>query len=330
MLMATEEKLWTRVKLLLTERGQNSLEISKQIVLQEKIEYAPLREALRYFMEEVWFDVLHPGLLSLLCEAVGGKSEETIHVGAALVLLAGGADVHDDIIDQSEIKNSKLTVFGKFGPDISILVGDALLLKGLYLLHEACGKFPLNKKAAILETVKKAFFKISTAEAKEASFRGKTGLSWQDYMNIIRQKAAVAEATAKIGAIIGNGTPAEIANSAHYGRAFGVLMTMRDEFVDVFETDELKNRAEKECLPLPILSAFRDSSKKAVILQLLKEPMTDDRVDEILDLTMDSEETIDLKREMEHLIEEGVQRIECLKKCRTELELLLTSTIENL
>jgi geranylgeranyl pyrophosphate synthase len=328
--MATDEKMWTRVKILLTERGRNALENSKQVILQEKIEYAPLREALRYFMEEVWFDVLHPGLLSLSCEAVGGNPEETIHVGAALLLLAGGADIHDDVIDRSTIKNSKPTVFGKFGQDIAILVGDTLLLKGLYLLHEACEQFPLNKKEAILESVKAAFFEMSSAEAKEASFRGRVDLSGRDYLDIIKQKVAVAEATTKIGAIIGKGTLSEIANSAHYGKTFGILMTMRDEFVDVFEPDELKNRAEKECLPLPILSTFRNPSKKAKIFQLLKEPITDDILNEILDLTMDSEETSELKVEMKRMIEEEMERVERFKNCREELTLLLKSTLEDL
>ena len=145
--MKPKQELVKQVKALLWGRGQEALEIAKQALLQEKVEFVPLQVALRYFMEEFWVDVLHPALISLACEAVGGSTDATTQIGAAVVLLAGGADVHDDIIDQSTIKDTKPTVFGKFGKDIAILVGDALLFKGLYMLHEACEQLPENQKS---------------------------------------------------------------------------------------------------------------------------------------------------------------------------------------
>src|SRR3972149_1980458 len=116
--MATKEKLTERTVALLRERGQKAIAVSRQSILQEKIQYKPLRDALCYFIDEVFCDVFQPGLLSLYCEAVGGDPNETTQTGAAMVLLVGAADLHDDIIDQSTTKNSKPTVFGKFGQDI--------------------------------------------------------------------------------------------------------------------------------------------------------------------------------------------------------------------
>lgn len=327
--MATEEKLMLRVIAVLRERGRKAIELAKQYVLQEEIEFKPLQEALRYFMEE-WQDVLHPALLSLACEAVGGEPDATTEVGAAIVLLAGGADVHDDIIDQSTIKDIQLTVYGKFGKDIAILTGDALLFKGVYLLHRACESLPKNKKQMILEIIKHAFFEISSAEAKEASFRGRLDLSGQEYLDIIKKKVAAGEASTRIGAIVGNGTEKEVEILGHYGRTYGMLMTIKDEFVDVFEPDELTNRTERECLPLPILLTFQDSSKKTIILQLLKEQLTEDKIDTILDLTIDSKETRDFKKEMKCLIKKENQQLCHIKNCQEILELLLWSTIEDL
>jgi geranylgeranyl pyrophosphate synthase len=327
--MATEEKLMLRVITVLRERGRKAVELAKKYILQEGMEFKPLQEALRYFMEE-WQDVLHPALLSLACEAVGGEPDATTEVGAAIVLLAGGADVHDDIIDQSIIKGTQLTVYGKFGKDIAILTGDALLFKGVYLLHKACEPLPKNKKQMILEIIKHAFFEISSAEAKEANFRGQLDLSEQEYLNIIKKKVAAGEASTRIGAIVGNGTEKEVEILGHYGRTYGMLMAIRDEFVDMFEADELKNRAEKECLPLPILLAFKDSSKKATILQLLKEEVTEDKIEKILDLTMGLKETCDLKDMMKQLVQKEVRQITVLKKCKAVFTLLLESTLEDL
>jgi len=320
-----------KVKSFLKEKGQKALEIAKQSVLQEKIECESLKEALRYFMEEIWLNVPHPALLSLTCEAVGGNPDSIANIGAAIALLAGAADIHDDIIDQSLIKDGKETVFGKFGKDIALLAGDALLFKGLMMLHEACKQFPKKQKQEILRLSKQAFFKIGSAEARETSLKGKFDLSAEEYFKIIENKAAVAEATAKIGAIIGGGTRKEIAILGYYGKTLSVLMTIRDEFIDIFELNEIKNRAENECLPLPILFTFKDSRKRNKIVNLLKEgELTEKKRDKILDIVMNAMETRKLKEKMLSLIKETDKRLKHIKKCRRTLKFLLRSTLEDL
>jgi geranylgeranyl pyrophosphate synthase len=329
--MKTKKKLMEKVKRLLKEKGQKALEIAKQSVLQEKIEYEPLNEALRYFMEEIWLDVPHPALLSLTCEAVGGNPDTTANIGAAIAILAGAADIHDDIIDQSITKDSKPTIFGKFGKDIALLAGDALLFKGLMMIHEACEPLPENQKNEILGLVKQAFFKIGGAEAKEASLRGKFDLSPEEYLKIIENKVAVAEATAKIGAILGGGTREEIERLGHYGKTLAILMTIRDEFIDIFEPDELKNRAENECLPLPILFTFKDPRKKNKIMRLLKgNKITEKEIAKILNIVMDAKETQELKKEMLSSIKKEIQQLKFIKGSRNSLKLLLQSTVEDL
>lgn len=325
----SEEPQMVKVIKIFCQRGQEALEFARQTVKEEEVEFKPLREALLYFMNS-WENVLHPALVSLACEAVGENTKSTTQLSAAIVLLAGGADVHDDIIDQSMTKGSKPTVLGKFGQDIAILAGDALLLKGTYVLHEACEGLPKSHRQQILKIIKQAFFEVSCAEAEEASFRGKLDLTGQKYLSIIQGKVAAGEAATRIGAIVGGGTDAEVEALGHYGRTFGVLMTMRDEFIDMFEPEELKNRAERECLPLPILLAFKECSKKDRILRLLKGKITEATVEEILDLVLASKEVADLKALMAQLIQEERQRLTEVRGCKETLELLLKSTLENL
>ena len=87
-----ERKLMEKAGQILLEKGRAAVGLARERVLRDNVEHAPLREALRYFIED-WNDVLHPALVSLACEAVGGKPEMTVKAGAALVLLAGGADI---------------------------------------------------------------------------------------------------------------------------------------------------------------------------------------------------------------------------------------------
>ncbi len=327
--MSNEERLMPKANAIIRKRGLSSLKLAQRAVSEQKVAFEPLRNALNYFMGEIWLDLLHPALLSLACESVGGKPEGAAQLGAAFVLLAGGADIHDDIIDQSQKKEGKLTVYGKFGCAIAILAGDALLFKGLYLLHEAVASLPDGKRIRILESVNAAFWGISSAEAKEASYRGFPSLSGSEFFEIIKNKIAVAEATARVGAIFGGGKAEEVELLSEYGVKFGLLNTIRDEYIDVFDPEELKNRAEKECLPLPILYTFKDPEKKAVILEVLKQPLTDDAMEKILDLTMDSQETRGLTKELITIMNREADQITNLKN-QAELKMLLEASVEDL
>ena len=144
----TQEKLATQATNILYKYGQQGLDAARKTVNQQTIPHQPLQEATQYFMA-CFEDVLHPALLALACEAVGGKTQDTVEVGAALVLLAGGADLHDDIIDGSTVKDGKPTVLGKYGKDLTVLAGDALLFEGFYLLQKACETFSATQRQAI-------------------------------------------------------------------------------------------------------------------------------------------------------------------------------------
>ncbi len=144
--MSTNEKLLQQVNAILLKRSKKAIESAKKAVSQEQIKDPKLREALHYFMEEICADASHPTLLSLACEAVGGNPDKTVGVAKAIVLLTGAADIHDDIIDQSQTKDLKPTIYGKFGKDIAIVAADILWIKGMLTLNEECEHFQLEKK----------------------------------------------------------------------------------------------------------------------------------------------------------------------------------------
>jgi geranylgeranyl diphosphate synthase type I len=297
--------------------GRRAYEIAKETVMKEKFEYEPIREAISYFMQKSWRNFQHPALLAIACEAVGGKPEKTASIGAALVLLTGAADIHDDIIDKSKTKDSKVTVFGKFGEDVSLLTGDALLFEGLTLMNSACKDFPKEQGKTIQKLVKRGFFQLGTAEAKEASLKGNWNVAPEEYLDIIRRKAAVAEATARIGTVVGDAASKEVEDWGEIGRILGMLMNIRDEFVDIFEAEELRNRRDNECLPLPMLYAMRDpKAKKRIIRLLKKKELTDDDATEIADAVLETREVQRLRAEMHSLIEEGNSILNKYRKCK--------------
>ncbi len=328
----SDKKLMEQVKEILEKRGHKAFEIAKNVILNEKILGEMVYSALRYFMHESWYDVQHPALISLACEAVGGDPNATTNIGASMVLLAGACDIHDDIIDKSKVKNGKLTVFGKFGEDIAIIAGDTLFVNGLTFLSEACEKFPKKKRKIILNLVNQAFLEIGEAEAREAKLKGRYDVSPEEYYTVIKMKASVAEAMARIGAIIGGGKSKEINALGRYGRTLGILMTIRDEFIDLFEEEELRNRVKNECLPLPLLYAFQNKNTKNEIIPLLKIYRRKDIIKKVVKDIIKTQEVVELKKKLQAMINKGKKELYFVNKpeIRLEMDLLLSSTIEDI
>ena len=239
-------------------RGKYPLELARKIVLEEasKLDSAQVKEALKYFILDYWQDLARPTLLSVCCEAVGGNPKVTIPFAVSLSILSGGIDIHDDIIDRSKRKHGRSTVYGKYGKEIALLTADALLFKGFTLLNEASAKIPKTKAQKILKTIEHLFYELGDAEALELKLRGRWGITPEEYLHIVRKKAADVEAHAQIGAILGNATAKEEKNLANYGRLLGMSIIIRDDILDSLDIKELKHRIVKEHIPLPLVYAL--------------------------------------------------------------------------
>ena len=283
----SQEEMMEQVQKILEERGRKALEMARKTVLEEEIESKEVQEALKYFMTEYWHDVARPALLSLVCEAVGGDPDTTTPIAIPMMLISGAIDIHDDIIDQSKIKGSRPTVLGKFGKDIALLVGDALLFKGFTLLYEAVQKgIPADKVTAIVDIIKRTFFELGDAEALELQFRGRIDITQEEFLRVVRKKAADVEAHTRISAILGGGTKEEIEALGEYGRLLGILILLRDDLIDMIDLEEAVHRSKKEYLSLPILYALQNPKIKSILSPLLlKKAITKKEAKTILEIT---------------------------------------------
>jgi geranylgeranyl pyrophosphate synthase len=289
-------------------------------------------EALKYYATS-WDDTSHPGILSLACEAVGGRADKAIPMQVATLILTAAMDIHDDVIDHSRTKNGRLTVFGKFGKDIALLTGDALWLKGFTLLHDAEGDFSHETKEAIAKTIRKNFYDVGNAHMLELMLRGNLDVSPQEYLRVLEMKASNISVHAAVGAIVGGGSPVEINNLEKYGRILGMLITLREEFVDVFELEELRNRVRNECLPLPLLYAIEDEVSKNLVTKILSKTKASERdAERIVSIVFDSKQVQILRKRMEDWSEQALQIVSALPRsdAATALSKLIIGTLEDL
>jgi heptaprenyl diphosphate synthase len=307
-----------KVRDLLCRYGMPAFKVAQKILLEEYIKNRNVRKAIDYFMQEVWLDVEYPGLMALACKAVKGKPDKTLRLGASLVLLRGAMDIHDDIIDKQETKAGKPTLYGKYGQDTAILAGDVLFYEGLTHLNESISNFRIEERQEIADMVKQALFEVGTGVAGEVDSRGNFDLVPEDLMEIVTQKSACSEMHARMGAIVGGGSKEEEDALGIFGRLLGVLTMIRDEFIDIYEPEELQNRIQKECLPLPLLFAFRDLKVKKELLPILKKrELSDSDSRKIVNVLTRSEGVKELKERMDDLKEVALSSLNLLKGKRT-------------
>lgn len=316
---------------ILKKKSQRSVKFAKDELQAEKIESEKVREAMEYYLSN-WTFSTHQGLFAIACESVNGKPNGAVETQAAMAMLTAAVDVHDDIIDRSSIKHGKSTVFGKYGLEIALLLGNAFFVSGFTLLGKCVTGMSAEKARRVMETVKRLMFEVGTAHALELNLKKRFDVRPEEYMRVLRMKAASAEASMRLGAIIGGGTEAEVEALTRYGRILGLLATIREEFIDIYETKELRQRIENECLPAPILYVLQGENPGKIKSILMKRQATEADANKILDLVMKSRETEKLKKSMNTMVDEGMNFLSELARNDSKelLTLLLRATREDL
>ena len=321
-----------RVVANLKKRSKKGREFAKQILQAEKIEHPKLREALEHYIAH-WDEFTHLGLFSMACEAVGGDPDDVVSTQAAIAMMTAAFDVYDDIIDKSKVKHESRTVYGKFGAEMALLLGNAFLIEGFKLFVDSTVILPKEKEKSALETLKKLVFEVGNAHALEVGLKKRKSVTPNDYMKITEMKAASVEADMYLGALFGGGKDVEVDVLARVGRILGILATLRDDLIDVFDIEELRQRTSVQDLPLPLLFAMQDQEKKTKVTNILSKPkITDDDVATLVDFTLEAKSVVQLKNQMRLLISEGSKLVIKLPKpkLRSQLQVLLSFMLEDL
>jgi len=320
---------------LLKQESAKAIEEAKRRILAEKIESKRAYEALQFYVTN-WDDTTHPGFLGLGCEAVGGNIERAVPMQVVMLYLAAAMDLHDDVIDGSDVKNGRPTVYGKFGKDIALLIGNAFFLKGFTLLEEYRENFQPHSFKAIVKAIEDSLVDVGNAHLLEVDLRGKTYTRPSTYLLGLEKKASIIGGLFQIGAITGQGSKSKVDALRDYGKILGTMIAVREEFIDVFEIDELRNRLECGPLPLPILYAIENPRVKSV-LSILKTTSSDvatgDLTKELVDVVFEDRKVKKLVKSMRELSERAlgiVGQLELQSDVGNELKLLALAMLEDL
>ncbi len=286
----------------LSRRSRECQDFVRKSLLSEKIEHKELRHALEHYFS-YWNDFSHPGIFSIACEAVGEDPTNQIEGQVAMAMLAAAFDIHDDIVDGSKAKHGYPTVFGKYGKNIALLLGNAFMIDGLTLMGKAASSLPHEKSKQIFTVLKTSLFEVGNAHASELRLRRRLDASPEEYMKILQKKAASIEVDMHVAALLGGGNSREAEELARYGGILGTLATLREEFIDIFEIEELNQRIKAQALPIPVLYAFQDKESRKKVEKLIdKGELTSKDVERLLDIVLESESVERLRMYMSDLV----------------------------
>jgi geranylgeranyl diphosphate synthase type I len=328
---SSKKTTMAKIQKVLRERSSTALGLARKRILEIEVENSRGQQALKLYAKH-WDDITHPGMLALACEAVGGSPDQSVPVQVATLLLTAAMDLHDDAIDKSEVKNGKMTVYGKFGSDISILIGDAFFLEGFLLLQRHAETTTQATIRKILGTIEKAFVRIGNAHLLDATLKGEKNISPAKYLRIVEKKASGIEVHFRIGAIVGGGTEDQIEALGQYGRILGTLIILREDYIDLFEPKELSNRIKNELPPFPILCAFQDINLKKKILGVLSDQkISEKEVNNVLYAIREAGVINDFRLQMQDIARNAYRAIESIQeKEKVKLNLLIEGTLEDI
>jgi len=199
-----------------------------------------------------------------------GNINEATHRGAALVeLLHTATLVHDDVVDNANVRRGFFSVNALWKNKIAVLVGDFLLAKGLSLSIR-------NSDFRLLEIVTQAVEQMSEGELLQIEKARRMDIEETVYFEVIRQKtASLIASCCACGAASGGATEPVIEQMRQFGEKVGIAFQIKDDLFD-FGIDDvgkpLGNDIKEKKITLPLIYALNrvSPSEKKSIINLVK------------------------------------------------------------
>lgn len=318
---------------LMKERSQRVLKKFRKEALSG-ITDPEFLELLNY-VKGYWTDNFRPALTSFCCEAVGGNIAAADDVGLMITLASAGGGIHDDILDKSPNKHFRMTILGRYGPDSALIAGDLLIIKGWTMAKKIAKKVSTERFAEIIKIFGKWTLDVCEAEFMEVSCRKKLDTELGCYEKILRKSIADAEACARLGAIMGDGSKEEIRALAEFGGHLGFMYRLAGETKDVINAEgNLAVRLQNESVPLPLLYAAKSSEENRYQIEsiLTNSSMSSTDLVKLQKLCLESGGLSYLLNKSRNNLREALKRVRLLKpsSARNNLELMVLSPIQTL
>ncbi|MHA1963430.1 MAG: polyprenyl synthetase family protein [Candidatus Thorarchaeota archaeon] len=217
------EKIRTRINLINEE--------IKRCLLDEDGEPALLYETTRHLIL-AGGKRLRSLLLTLCCEAVGGTVVDALPFAVATEFVQTASLIHDDVVDEDNLRRGVETTHKKYGRKMAIIAGDLLVAIAIKLIGE-------RSTPELLTYVATGGIKMCEGEAADLLMSKDKVQSYttEAALEIIRMKTvSFMTSAAKVGAMLGNANQTQLEALIKYSEMLGFSFQIRDDILDIVAT----------------------------------------------------------------------------------------------
>ena len=217
---------------------------------------------------------LRPFMVMKSCEILGGKLKDALPAASAVEMIHNFTLVHDDIMDNDEMRHGVPTVHKKFGIPIAILAGDVLFSKAYQILSnsnlpsKATNELVSRLAKACVDVCEGQLLDIKMAESKKIP-------SQANYIKMIEKKtSSLFDVSCSMGAICAKAKQRDITKLSAFGRNLGIAFQITDDLIGVLGDPRMTKkpvgndlREGKKSLPIVLAITKSKGNDKKIILK---------------------------------------------------------------
>lgn len=256
---------------------------------------------------------MRPILVMLAARYAGRVTREVLHAAVGLELLHTASLVHDDIVDESDMRRGQASVNALWGAQAAVLVGD-------YLFSKSMRHCVSSGNLGVMELVSKLGQDLADGELLQLDLTRRDTFSDEPYYSVVdRKTAALFYTSARTGAMLGsNGEDDKaVEEISRYAFLLGRAFQLRD---DIFDYDE-QNQSGKPTgndlregkLTLPLLYALREAGTpddRAMALRVRRGEATDAEIRHMVRLAHEGGGIAYATQEMNCLADEALAQLD--------------------
>jgi octaprenyl-diphosphate synthase len=224
-----------------------------------KSQASPLLDRIMRFIVNRKGKQLRPMFVLLSAKLCGEVNESSYRAASLVELLHTATLVHDDVVDESLERRGFFSTYALWKTKISVLIGDYLLAKGLFLSLE-------HQDFRVLQLLSNAVQKISEGELLQLEKSRSLNLNEDVYFEIIRNKtASLLASSCASGAFAASQDEALTDRMSRFGEKVGIAFQIKDDLFDYGGSENLGkptgNDIKEKKLTLPLIYTLNHADK---------------------------------------------------------------------
>ncbi len=169
---------------------------------------------------------IRPLLVLLFARALGFQGHERFEMAATVEFIHTATLLHDDVVDESDLRRGRKTANAIFGNAASVLVGDFLYSRSFQMMVSV-------NRMRVLDVLAEATNVIAEGEVLQLLNMHDPDITLDAYLRVIRYKTAkLFEASARLGAVLAGVNASSEESCAAYGRCLGTAFQLIDDLLD--------------------------------------------------------------------------------------------------